>query len=398
MKLLFITEARFISYNGCHYSLEGSFNLALYKRYLNHFDTVTIYARTKKGFESEVIPENIITSDSINLIELPYYVGFNQFILRYFSLCKKLKNSLPKRRNKDFVTICRIPGRIGSIAIRILQKRKIPYGVEIVGDPYDVLSNNSTSHILLKLIRPISVYSLRKIAREAPAALYVTKHALQKRYPGSGYTIGVSDVMLPFSFYSKQPKQSFSNNIFKVISIGSLEQMQKSPDITIWAIKELINRGSNVSLTWIGAGKNLQKMKDLASSLNLSHLIDFKGKLPQGSQIIDELDKADLFVMASRMEGLPRAMVEAMARGLPCIGSNIGGIPELLEERFLVPVNDPFALADKIELLIRNPEIYLAHSRRNLEFSRQFEENILSEQRSHYFDYLKTITQSWDGK
>ena len=65
-----------------------------------------------------------------------------------------------------------------------------------------------------------------------------------------------------------------------------------------------------------------------------------------GHGVTEQLDAADVFVLPSRQEGLPRAMIEAMARSLPCVGSDVGGISELIPD-WVVPPNDPQALALK---------------------------------------------------
>ena len=82
----------------------------------------------------------------------------------------------------------------------------------------------------------------------------------------------------------------------------------------------------------------------------------FLGQLPAGEMVRAQLDKADLFILPSKTEGLPRALVEAMARALPCIGTTVGGIPELLPSEDLVPPGDVKALAETIEDVLRRPE------------------------------------------
>lgn len=393
MNLVFITEARFVLLeDGSFCSLESSFNQKLFERYLQHFEQVTILARTKNAGHDDILPENRFSVKSVSLIPLPYYIGLNQFIKQYFKLRKILQKSLPANPDLNTTFICRIPGRIGATAITILKKRNIPYGIEVVGDPYDVLSKNATNHPLRPIIRLLSYYSLKRIVRIAPAALYVTKRKLQERYPCKNYCIGISDVVIPSGSIIDEPGDFPSSGLVRLISVGSLDQMQKAPDITLQAIKLLNEGGYTVSFTWIGGGKYLQKMILLAETLGIGNLISFTGKLPVGAPVINELDSSNIFVMASRMEGLPRAMVEAMARGLPCIGTNVGGIPELLDESALVPVNNAVALAKKIAYFIDNPEFAKAQSRRNLMVAKEFEETKLNNERKKFFDYLKNIT------
>lgn len=78
-------------------------------------------------------------------------------------------------------------------------------------------------------------------------------------------------------------------------------------------------------------------------------------------QIPGELQKADIFVRPSRSEGLGTAFLEAMAAGLPIIGTNVGGISDFLEDGetgLFVKVDDPEDLAQKIELLFTDKDLY----------------------------------------
>src|ERR1043166_5635017 len=108
--------------------------------------------------------------------------------------------------------------------------------------------------------------------------------------------------------------------------------MYKAPDVLIRAVAQCVAAGFDLTLHVVGDGKHRPELEQLASALGVSDRVIFLGLLPAGAAVRERLDRSDLFVLASRCEGLPRAMVEAMARSLPCIGSTIGGIPELLPE------------------------------------------------------------------
>ena len=104
------------------------------------------------------------------------------------------------------------------------------------------------------------------------------------------------------------------------------------------------------------------------------------------------LDAADLFILSSRTEGLPRALVEAMARGLPCIGTDIGGIPELLERKALVPVNNSELLAKKIYSFLNSPELADNQAKRNLKEAHSYAIEYLEARRIEFYNYLKKIS------
>jgi glycosyltransferase involved in cell wall biosynthesis len=104
---------------------------------------------------------------------------------------------------------------------------------------------------------------------------------------------------------------------------------------------------------------------------------------------------ADLFVLPSRTEGLPRAMLEAMARALPCIGSTAGGIPELLPAEDMVPPGDALSLALKIRSVLTDPVRLMSMSSRNLEKAKGYHEGILRERRNAFYNSVLDVTREW---
>ena len=107
------------------------------------------------------------------------------------------------------------------------------------------------------------------------------------------------------------------------------------------------------------------------------------------------LDEADLFVLPSRSEGLPRAMIEAMARGLPCIGTRVGGVPELLLAEDLVAAGDAEALASKIIEVFHEPQRLAEMSARNLSQAQAYRDEVLRERRTQYYSRLREVTERW---
>jgi glycosyltransferase involved in cell wall biosynthesis len=110
------------------------------------------------------------------------------------------------------------------------------------------------------------------------------------------------------------------------------------------------------------------------------------------------LDTGDLFVLPSRTEGLPRAMIEAMARGLPCIGSSVGGIPELLDVDELVAPGDVHGLAAKIQEILRDPHRMETMSRRNRAASMQFRDSVLAERRRRFYMHVRDHMSNWEAQ
>ena len=76
------------------------------------------------------------------------------------------------------------------------------------------------------------------------------------------------------------------------------------------------------------------------------HLVGFQ------EEISDYLSQLDIFILPSRSEGFPVSLLEALASGLSCIATHVGGIPEMLEDGVVVPLEDPQALADAMLKLL----------------------------------------------
>ena len=112
-------------------------------------------------------------------------------------------------------------------------------------------------------------------------------------------------------------------------------------------------------LTLKGEGPDEQKVRDLVISLGISDVVTFRKK-SQYSEVPQDYRNANIFVTTSRSDGTPVSILEAMASGLPCIATNVGGIPEWIEDKktgLLISPGSPEQLAEKILLLVQNPQL-----------------------------------------
>ena len=94
-----------------------------------------------------------------------------------------------------------------------------------------------------------------------------------------------------------------------------------------------MKEGLDLELTVVGDGRYQAELEARAAQLGLGQRVRFLGRLPAGEAVRAEMKRADVFILPSRQEGLPRAMVEAMALGLPCLGSTVGASPSFCHRR-----------------------------------------------------------------
>lgn len=387
MKLVFITEARFIKNKEGKIYGNSSFNLSLWSRYLASFSHIEVMARVAFDENYQGNEDDLASSSQVSFIELPHYVGPLQYLKVYNKFNSIIHSNL---KESDSVYLCRIPGNVGNSVIKKMIRLGRPFGVEVVGDPWDVFAPGAIKHPLRSFFRIKGYMSLKKNVASADAVLYVTKSALQKRYPSqaNAFSTYASDVKISKSIIAESAKTYTNKKEYKIISVGSLDQIYKGPDTLINAIKILNSHGLTCTLTWLGDGKFIQAMKALAVNLNIQDQIFFKGNV-SSEEVRENLKNSDLFVLASKTEGLPRAIIEAMAMGLPCIGTNVGGIPELLEESVLVEKNNPEKLALKMLSILQDGSFYDKQSERNLQESQLYLQENLDKKRIAFYEYLK---------
>lgn len=387
MKLVFATEARFIKDVEGNIYGNAAFGQDLWDRYLCVFSEIIIVARVLTVDKYKGDLQFISLNNNVKFAELPYYIGSTEYFLKQFRIRKIIKKLV--NDNKESCFICRVPGTIGSLVISELNKVHKPYAVEVVGDPWEVFAPGSVRHMFRPFIRLVSTFKLKQNVKNADAALYVTKRNLQKKYPSrkAKYTISASNVKLNETFFTNKPKILENKVSYQIISIGSLEQMYKSPDVVLKAIKQLNDEGISCSLTWLGGGAFQKPMELMAQKLGVNEVVNFKGDVDK-NEVQMELLNSDLFVLASKTEGLPRVIIEAMAAGLPCVATRVGGIPELLDEEVLVTKNSVDELFKKIKKILTDQDFYNKQAKRNLDEAKNFTEDILSEQRNSFYKYI----------
>ena len=137
------------------------------------------------------------------------------------------------------------------------------------------------------------------------------------------------------------------------VAIGYLRP-KKGYDVLIDAVAQT---HSKVRVTVLGSGPELQSLSHRAQAAGVNHLVNFMG---EATDVQPFLGEAQFAVHPSLSEGLPNAVLEEMAAGLPVIASKVGGIPQLIEDGktgILVPPGDAGALATAIDALAADPQL-----------------------------------------
>lgn len=288
------------------------------------------------------------------------------------------------------LVIARVPSIIAYKAANIAHYLHKPVLALAMGCAWDAYWNHS---IPGKLIAPYMYLEMKRVLQQSNYALYVTSKFLQKRYPcRCKINIGVSDVKiedLNESIVEKRIKKienkSCGNDIL-VMTIGDVASRIKGQIYTIKAIKMLKDEGIIVHYLLVGEGDR-SFLVSIANKLGVANQLEFTGRL-NADEVNECLDKADIYIQSSLQEGLPRAVVEAMGRGCPVIASKVGGIPELIEAKYLVEPKSSKEIYNKIKVMLEKDQM-LEQARRNFEKAKEFENILLSNRRNKFFELVK---------
>ena len=163
------------------------------------------------------------------------------------------------------------------------------------------------------------------------------------------------------------------------LTVGRLDP-QKGYDDLLAVVPEVLTEDPDVVFAWVGDGS---MRAELESSISRDGLADRVFLLGHRTDVPALLAGADLFVLPSRFEGLPFALLEAMARGVPVLTSDAGGSSEVVRpgaDGLIYPEGNRSELSDRLRWALHHPEEMTAmgHSARSraTEFS---EDHMLSE-------------------
>ena len=213
-----------------------------------------------------------------------------------------------------------------------------------------------------RALRPLTCWIWRRATRVVAVCESLGRQA-QETLPGLEYSVIQNGVDLA-RFHPRAGGNGAPNQRIRCLAVSRLVE-RKGLDDLIRAFGTL-ERG-RYELEIVGGGPDEQPLRALTAELGLDDLVHFTGPLDRVRTAARFRD-ADIFTLASWEEAFGNSFAEALASGLPVIGTYVGGIPELVEHGrngVLVPPRDPETLAAAIRFLGGRPELRAEMGRRN---------------------------------
>lgn len=197
---------------------------------------------------------------------------------------------------------------------------------------------------------------LRWLAPRADCFIFQTKEARNwygKRIIESNAVIIPNAINQEFIELGKREK----NKKEIIVGMGRLNEI-KNFELLIESFALIADDFPNYELHIYGDGASKQKLIELAELKNLENRVYIPGQV---DKIAERVAQASLFVLSSNYEGMPNALMEAMALGVPCVATDCGGgVRFLITDRvngIIVPVNDKQEMANAIRTLLSDRDL-----------------------------------------
>lgn len=373
------------------------FSRSYTEEYCNRFFSVA-----DRAFFFTRIERSAHTEGLTNMDEMPveFFECINPMSVYGFFKRKVNYERLENVISKSDAVVINLPSLfIGKRAEMICRKRGVPYLVQLGGCPWDVLKNRG---IIGKLVALPALIANKMDIKRAPAVIYVTENFLQKRYPTNGKSIGCSNVTLQEvsdQVLAQRIKKIEKHNGKLIIgTAAAIDVKYKGQQYVMKALERLKKSGDDRYEYQIVGGGDPSYLNGIISNLNLAANVKILGSLKH-EDVFKWLDQIDIYIQPSRTEGLPRAMIEAMSRGLPCLGANSGGIPELIENKFIFSngINEIKEIAGLLHQI--DKDLMRKMAKRNFKVAKQYDAKALRMRRnSFYYEILRNEKREEEEK
>ena len=241
-------------------------------------------------------------------------------------------------------------GPVASVGMLTSKAWSIPYSLTIHG-PEELLNFDST-HLVEKVSAASFVLCISDFCRSQ----------LLQRLPVDRWPhCIVSRLGVESTIFDTPPVHSTADGIAAPVTVVCTGRLvpEKAQHLLLEATAAVRAQGTDLRVRLIGQGPDRASLEALAKKLGITDAVDFLGALPH-AQTLQQLTQADFFALVSFAEGIPVALMEAMALGLPCISTTITGIPELIRngtDGILVPPSNLEALTQALHRMATDPAL-----------------------------------------
>ena len=388
---------------------DGVLHGPVWTQYLEVFDELIVVGRERPMSRPPTVSARA-DLDRVSFVLLRNFNGVFELVRRF-----EATRSMAELVARSDAVAARLPTEIGLLACTAARGAGKPVLAEVVGsaaEAYRMLGSR-----LARLYAPVIHWRTKRAVHRADIALYVTQQWLQLQYPSPNPAVswgglghyeagpasrlqaGVADAWI---VEPTEAVRSARRRRLKEIAAGRTPifgtvathgPLYKGIQIALPAFAELARAGKAFEYRILGPGDPAPWLK-MIRDLGLEPFCRLDGVRDPGEPVREWLDGIDVHLQPSLTESLSRSTIEAMSRGVACLASSAGGLPEYLVAEQLHRPGDVDALAAHIAALIDDPEAIARLSEISLERVARFDAEMIQERRQYLYRRLAALSQS----
>ncbi|WP_250931866.1 glycosyltransferase family 4 protein [Aporhodopirellula aestuarii] len=360
------------------------FGKEFFEDYLKVFDSVVICAR-EEIVDRPPAGRPQVTSDRIRFIGIPNVHGWKWMM----GINQQSRKTLEESLAIADAVVARVPSSLGEAGMYAARRVGKPFLGEVVGDPWDSISNYGSNPIY-KLFALWYFYRFQRFVKGLDMASYVSRRVLERRYPAhaDAATEEYSSIRLPGDFILSPRTYKNSPRPIAMLCLSSFLGYKRHVDL-INACSVLKQRSIPFTLHLVGDGPTQSQIRKKVAYLGITEDVVFHGYIADPRLLLEKIDACHVTVVPSAQEGLPRSMLEGMARGLGAIGSDVGGIPDLTRDSESFATGDYERLADILTEVATDPGRLSEMSAHAIGISQNYTSRILSPRRVRMYTLLR---------
>lgn len=301
----------------------------------------------------------------MQFVPRPYYVRIHEFYAGLPFWWRSFRHLCREQIARHDLVICRMPGPACRWTAAAAAKAGVPIALFVAGDVVagsgfeegGPLIKRMLSGVMGRLVRGQENWVARR-------SCFVGVWDTQMRPRFEALCPNVADCQSPNLTESMlTPRDdTCTTTPVRLLRVARLSPV-KNVELLLDAMALLVRDGRDLSLE-IAGGSDIPdyeaQLRRRVADLELEARVTFSGSLEFGPPLFDAYRRADIHVISSRWEGLPRCLAEGRAFGLPTVATHVGGIPAVVrdgEDGLLVPPDDPAPMARAIARLIDDPAL-----------------------------------------
>lgn len=344
-----------------------------------HFSRLTLFVPVRTvgpGRQPDGLFE-IRTSQRFRIHGAGSFAGVAGFYLEAPLRLTRIRACLERLLDGHDVVLMRLPSMNAFFLSRAVLKRGMPFCTYVVGDQEVIVTRGGKYTGLLKLlVGRVAQFHSRKIRRLnalSSASVFLGRSLFQKYGQDSRLAVNMFTSLVRTRDIRLRRLAPWPPAVPTLLFAGRLEH-EKGVMTLLRAAVILKRTGLRFRVRICGTGSARGLLESCSKKLGLDREVSFLGFVPLHPDLDRLLAGADLFILPSLSEGVPKVILEAMAKGTPVIASDAGGIPEIVthgKTGVLVPPGDEHCLADAVRHLLDHGDLVRAVQRNAYDLVRE---------------------------